>query len=1148
LLTEKNRFRGLGLVAILVLAVALFAPYPAWAQEDPPEEPSGEESPAQEETAAEDEPVAAEKPEPAEDILAITDKDIETMGMDDLKALIDVFREELVKQDKLLAEIPGPQYREKRMIIDRRIGLVQEKLARINREIRTREEEAYNRRIGEIRSKYEDRIVELEGKKAEERDRTIARFEQILTENPDSELAPDVLFRLAQLYFDKANDEYLLKMKTYEDQTEELIQQGVDIIPIEPTKDYSRPIYIYRRIIQRYPYFHHMDGTYYLLGYCLMEQGELEEANAIYQKLIDTQPDSRFVPEAYVRIGEYYFDMDDFDKAIEMYNRVLEYKSSTFYDKALYKLGWSYYKINEFDRAVEYFTKVVDFYEERARQTTRGDDLKRESITYIAICFADPEQYEFGGGDQAALNYFNRVGEKPWRVDVIAAIGDVYFERASYEGARQAYRKLMEIEPYDSRNPEITKKIIESYEKEQEFEQSIAEGERLARMFGPDSEWRRRNLDDYRAVKTANDLIESALYASATFHHEQAQQTASRESRLGQYAAAIVSYRSYLSIFSEAKNAYKARFNLAESLYFSERFSEAAEVYRELLAFKEGKYYKDAAFSLIKSYDKLLAIEGGLPGKKEGVQPSGREGMQPVRPAVMEKPLTQTAGNLAEACILFTELFPDDERIPDFIFKAGEIYYYFGHYAEARDVFDRLVKEYPSAPATKIAVNFILESYKAEEKYAELEEFSKQIIDITPLVSMPGEKKQLESLIQDAAFVSARKKQDKGEYEGAVSEYLRAATEHPELENAPKALHNAAVIYERNLNNIYKANELYIQVATRYPKWEKSSEDLFHAAYNYEKVMEIELAMSLYDRFANMFPDTREAQNALYNAGLLYEKNKEYDKAVEVYRKFIQRHPNSPDTPKLTINIGRLHREQEDAKSEEDVLTAYVKKYRDAENLTEAYLRLGRILASRGEKAEARNRYAQSVAIYKKTQADGLSIDARYAAEAKFRHIEADFDKYMAIKFELPQRRMAKQLESKAKMWQELRQDYQEVIAMGNFDWASAALFRIGLICKNFAQALFSAPVPEDLTPEEQDIYIVKLEDMAFPIESKAIEAFEKNVEKATEARYRNEWIDKTYDELSSYKPDLVETKFERAVAGESEILFDFPEIATIAE
>ena len=120
-------------------------------------------------------------------------------------------------------------------------------------------------------------------------------------------------------------------------------------------------------LLDRFPKFKFNDATTYLLGYCLEKQNDFEGSQQRYHDVIDDYPKSRFVTEAWVRIGEYYFDdYDDPDalpQAANAYEHAIKDTQSPLYDKALYKLGWTYYRQDRFEPAVQRFLELVDYYD-----------------------------------------------------------------------------------------------------------------------------------------------------------------------------------------------------------------------------------------------------------------------------------------------------------------------------------------------------------------------------------------------------------------------------------------------------------------------------------------------------------------------------------------------------------------------------------------------------------------------------------------------------------------------------------------------------------------------------------------------------------------------------------------------------------------
>ena len=101
---------------------------------------------------------------------------------------------------------------------------------------------------------------------------------------------------------------------------------------------------------------------------------------------------SRFLPEAWTRIGEYHFDNSELEMAIAAYSRVLDFKDSPYYDKALYKLAWSYYRADDYPNAIKRFDELVVFSDKKkAESGLEGSDLRTESVQYLGISFAEKD-------------------------------------------------------------------------------------------------------------------------------------------------------------------------------------------------------------------------------------------------------------------------------------------------------------------------------------------------------------------------------------------------------------------------------------------------------------------------------------------------------------------------------------------------------------------------------------------------------------------------------------------------------------------------------------------------------------------------------------------------------------------------------------
>ena len=112
-----------------------------------------------------------------------------------------------------------------------------------------------------------------------------------------------------------------------------------------------------------------------------------------YKDCTPVRKESKFIPEAWTRIGEFHFDNpNELRFAIAAFRKVLTFKDSPYYDRALYKLAWSYYRDNRFPEAVREFDNLVKYADARTAAGQKvGSDLRPEAIQYLGVSFAEPD-------------------------------------------------------------------------------------------------------------------------------------------------------------------------------------------------------------------------------------------------------------------------------------------------------------------------------------------------------------------------------------------------------------------------------------------------------------------------------------------------------------------------------------------------------------------------------------------------------------------------------------------------------------------------------------------------------------------------------------------------------------------------------------
>jgi len=121
----------------------------------------------------------------------------------------------------------------------------------------------YAQKLDAIRAKYEPQISGHEKEEKQRRMDAIAVLEGFLRKYPsDRKWTPDVMFRLAELYYEKAADEFLAAQEIYQ---KALDSDHPPTTP-SPKPDYAATVNLYRHLLVEFPNYRLLDATYYLLG------------------------------------------------------------------------------------------------------------------------------------------------------------------------------------------------------------------------------------------------------------------------------------------------------------------------------------------------------------------------------------------------------------------------------------------------------------------------------------------------------------------------------------------------------------------------------------------------------------------------------------------------------------------------------------------------------------------------------------------------------------------------------------------------------------------------------------------------------------------------------------------------------------------
>ena len=204
----------------------------------------------------------------------------------------------------------------------------------------------------------------------------------------------------------------------------------------------------YTLIKTEYPNYPQLDEVLYYLAYEYEQANDNDHARKIYYQLIQTRPNSKYIPNAYLAFGELFFneaqgDPSKWDTAAQAYAQVIKYPppDNKVYGYAWYKLAYVFWNEGDFPKALNAFKKTIDYgvtYAQLPNAAKLADSARRDIIPVYAL----------RGDPTAAFNFFHNLsgdqsGETAKTFKMMDDLGQNYLDTGHYPEAVALYKDLM---------------------------------------------------------------------------------------------------------------------------------------------------------------------------------------------------------------------------------------------------------------------------------------------------------------------------------------------------------------------------------------------------------------------------------------------------------------------------------------------------------------------------------------------------------------------------------------------------------------------------------------------------------------------------------------------------------------------------------
>lgn len=1051
---------------------------------------------------------------------------------------------------------------------------------------------------------YDQFRLGVEVQVASKRREQIKDLKRIISLSNDPKEMPKLLFRLGELYWEESkfqsfeanrkDDEYIRAMNANDKAGMERAKAEKEQL-VELAKEPAKlAVDQYTEIIQKYKDFERSDEVLYFLGQNLMEMGEERKSLVSYKRLIEKYPKSKYLPDAHLAFGEYYFNnskgkRDMLEKALQSYKDAAKYPENAVYGYALYKQGWCYFNMGEYEKAMDQYKAVLLYAEfagkdevegkEKAGKGSRAGLVKEARNDYVRSYARKIDGTPSDGKDR--FSKLPKTNNEDLRT-MIKQLANLYYEDGKDKEAAVAFDMLIKERPTSPEAPGYQGKIIDCVMRAGNKRMTVQQVRRLVKIMDDvKAANKQMNEKELKTLEEAKELSERTISNLAVNWHNEAKKTRDDET----FGFANEVYADYLTLFPDNAKAYDLRFFWAELLNDNlNKYDKAAEQYTIVVETdikrkdkcgappekgEDGKpkpplcrWMVNAAYNAILANDQVV----------KAVVTSGKLKLEPVSDPNKKNAIHPENKALLEACERYLKHVPEGEKKVEIAYKAAKIYYDYNHLEEAVARFAEIALKYPDHKfengdkAGEIAANLVLDSYNLQGDWAKVNEWSRKFYAEEKLATGKF-REDLAKLIEQSAFKLVNQLEAKKEYAKAGEAYINFVQEFPRSEIADKALYNASIDFF-NARQLDKAIETRKRIIQNYPKSSYVPQTLFALAEGYEAITDFDNAADHYELYAANYEKSTQgggapapkkaaakkgkkgakekdddgkksdqvweepkAQIALFNAGVFRDGLGQYKQALRDREHYLELWGDSKDAEAVFLSIVDLHEKNGAWQKALKQLEEYEKAYgKDPNKLLTAEGRIATIYDDKLKSDKNAQRiYGRVLEYYeklpKKTKG-ALEITALDAvARAQYQSVEPEWRKYEKLRLRWSKLTAIGEFKGsigeKAKALESVQKAYTQTVTLKSADPAICALHRIGLAFDNFAEALTNPPRPKGMTEDLEFEVKTQLDQQAAPVKDKAAEAFMAAVQKSQELDVFNACTIKSLEKLrTKYRPE----------------------------
>jgi tetratricopeptide (TPR) repeat protein len=284
-------------------------------------------------------------------------------------------------------------------------------------------------------------------------------------------------------------------------------------------------------------------------------------------------------------------------------------------------------------------------------------------------------------------------------------------------------------------------------------------------------------------------------------------------------------------------------------------------------------------------------------------------------------------------------------------------------------------------------------------------------------------------------------------------------------------------------------------------------------------------ALVAYDHLLRDFPDSALVISALFNAGQALEGKEDWKAAAARYRTLLETAAATDDTKEDRKNahfrLAAVLAESGDFAGSVKIVEKILEwNELSPEERLEGLARLGYALGELRDYAGAEDVFRQALAFHRSIQGTTRLDSTYFVAMAQFYLGEIPHKQFAAIPLRYPEEQMRRDVEQKSQLFMLARDRFVKTVEYKNAYWATAAVFQVAAMYKEFWDHWMAVPIPAEFNSEEAKEYVkrVNQEPELRRLLEKALYFHEKNITLARDANLPTGWSEQSALEAAAIR------------------------------